>query len=112
MKIALICESLLLKKSLETYLQGHIVSYKYANLIICDKLVKSDKPILWVSHAKEADLHIPFTKAELFWALEEFYLNILEQEISFSSKDQMKPFIEKLNKKHNSKIAKLARKIL
>lgn len=111
MKIALLCDSLLLKRSLEIYLQGHIVSQEYAELIICDRLRQMDKPTLLVSHTKKADLRVPFTKAELFWALEEFYLKILKSEILLSSKEQMKPFIEKLNKKHHNKIAKLARKI-
>jgi hypothetical protein len=111
MKIALLCDSLLLKRSLEIYLEGHIVAQEYAELIICDKLLQIKKPTLLVSHTKKADLRVPFTKAELFWALEEFYLKMLESEISLTSKDQMKPFIEKLNKKHHNKIAKLARKI-
>ena len=111
MKLALMCDSLLLQKSLETYLKGHIVSPEYAELIICDKLLQMDKPTLLVSHTKKADLRIPFTKAELFWTLEAHFLKILESEISLSSKEQMKPFIEKLNKKHHNKIAKLARKI-
>lgn len=111
MKIALICDSLLLQKSLETYLKGDIVSYEYAELVICDKLRKIDKPTLLVSHTKKADLRVPFTKAELFWVLEAFYLKMLETEVTLSSKEQMQPFIEKLNKKHHNKIAKLARKI-
>ncbi len=111
MKIALLCDSLLLKKSLESYLKGHIVSDAYAELVICDKLFHSNKPTLLVSHNKKADLRVPFTKAELFWKLEEFYMKMLENEIALSSKEQMQPFIEKLNKKHHSKIAKLARKI-
>ncbi len=111
MKLALICDSMLLQKSLETYLRGHIVPQEYAELIICDKLLQSNKPMLLVSHTKKADLRVPFTKAELFWALEEFYLKMLESELSLSNKEQMQPFIEKLNKKHHNKIAKLARKI-
>jgi len=111
MKITLLCDSLLLKKSLESYLHGHIVSSKYAELIICDRFLNSKKPTLLVGHTKKADLRVPFTKAELFWALEEYYLKMLETEIALSSKEQMKPFIEKLNKKHHNKIAKLARQI-
>jgi len=112
MKIAVLCDSLLLKKSLETYLKGHIVVKEYADLIICDRKITSDKPIFLVSHSKNAELRVPFTKAELFWALEEFYVNMLEYEIALSSKEEMKPFIEKLNKKHHDKIAKLAKKII
>ncbi len=112
MKIALLCDSLLLQKSLETYLKGHIVSKEYADLIICDKRSTSDKPLFLVSHSRNAELKVPFTKAELFWALEEFYIKMLEKEIALSSKEEMKPFIAKLNKKHHDKIAKLAKKII
>lgn len=111
MKIALSCDSLLLQRALEEYLKGHIVGNEAADIIICDKLLVVDKPIFLVSHGAKAHLRIPFTKAELFWELENFYIQMMELDAVPRTKEQMQPFIEKLNKKHQTKIAKLARKI-
>ncbi len=111
MKVAVECNSMLLQKALEEYLSGHVVSKDEANLILSDKVMRIHIPSIHVSQSANSDLQVPFTKAELFWKLEEFYLSMLESQFSFTSKEQMKPFIEKLQKRNNSKIAKLARKI-
>ena len=111
MKVYIKCDSLLLKKALEGFLSVHVVSYAEAEVVICDKKVIANKPTLIVNHSEKADLQIPFTKAELYWALEECYMKMLAYEISITDPEQMKPFIEKLNKKHHNRIAKLAKKI-
>jgi hypothetical protein len=112
MKIALFCDSLLLKKSLESYLKGHIVKEEYAEIIISDKKFSSSKPLFLINHSQNAELKVPFTKAELFWKLEEFHIKILEREIALNNTEDIKPFIQKINKKHHNKIAKLAKKII
>ncbi len=110
MKIAILCDSILLEKSLQSYLRGHIVTSIDADFIICDKMVASKTPIFLIGHSSRVHLRVPFTKLQLFGALENFYDDMIGREISLNSKDQMKPFIEKLNKRHHEKIAKLARK--
>jgi transcriptional regulator len=110
-KLYIKCDSLLLKKALEGFLTNHVVSYAEAEIVICDKKVIANKPTLIVNHSKKADLKVPFTKAELYWALEECYMKMLEYEISITHPEQMRPFIQKLNKKHHTRIAKLAKKI-
>ncbi len=111
MKLALRCNSLLIEKTLTSYLKEHIVDYEDAELIISDKLFASDTPIFLLSSSNKTHLQMPFTKAELFWALESFYIGMIEPKASFSKIELIAPFIEKLNKKHHNKIAKLARKI-
>ena len=110
MKIALFFNSLLLKKSLESYLDGHIVSQKYADLILSDRVLTLDKNVLLVGHGKDADLRVPFSKAELFWFLEDYYLKMLDS-ISLDSKRDIKPYVERLNRKKQSKLDKIARNI-
>lgn len=112
MKIALICDSLLLQKTLQSYLKAFIVAKEDAQIVICDRLLRSDKPIFLVGHTERADLRVPFTQEGLLEAVQDFYAqNVDGNEIALTSKEQMQPFIEKLNKKHHNKIAKLARKI-
>ncbi len=112
MKLALRCNSLLIEKTLTSYLKGHIVDYEDAELIISDKLFSSDTPIFLLSNKNKSHLQMPFTKAELFWALESFYIGMINIDTSFTKEELIAPFIEKLNKKHQEKIAKLARKIV
>jgi hypothetical protein len=111
MKLALRCDSLLIQKTLMSYLKGHIVEYEDAELIISDKLFASNAPIFLLSSKNRSHLQMPFTKAELFWALESFYIGMIEPKVSLAEAELIAPFIEKLNKKHHNKIAKLARKI-
>ncbi|MCH9814184.1 MAG: hypothetical protein K0U47_09625 [Epsilonproteobacteria bacterium] len=111
MKIALICDSLLLQQTLQRYLKCYIVTKEDAELMISDRLIRSNKPVFLIGHTAKADLVIPFTKEHLLDTLHTFYETKLDDEISLNSKEEMKPFIERLNKKHHNKIAKLARKI-
>lgn len=111
MKVALLCGSILLQKSLENYLGHLIVQKESAEVIITDKLIQSHKPIFIINHSSKAHLQIPFTKTELLSALQEFYTSIHDPEVTLASKEEIKPYLEKLNKKHHQKIAKLARKI-
>ncbi len=112
MKLALRCNSLLIKKTLISYLKGHIVDFEDADFIICDKLFSVNSPIFLISYSNNSHLQMPFTKTELFWALESFYIGMMDVDTSFTKEDLIAPFIEKLNKKHHEKIAKLARKIV
>ena len=112
MKLALKCNSLLIQKTLTSYLKGHIVDFEDADFIICDKLFSVNSPIFLISYSNKSHLQMPFTKAELFWALESFYIGMMDADTSFTKEDLIAPFIEKLNKKHQEKIAKLARKIV
>ncbi len=109
MKIALFFNSLLLKKSLESYLEGHIVSQKYADVILSDRSLSLNKNVLLLTQGDDADLRVPFTKAELFWFLEDYYLKMLD--VNFSTKEEIEPYIEKLNRKKQSKLAKIVRDI-
>jgi len=72
MKIALVCQSLLLSRSLKSFLKESIVSYKQCNFVISDKKIELDKPIFFMSHTDDGHLQIPFSKASLCLALEAF----------------------------------------
>jgi len=72
MKIALVCQSLLLSRSLKSFLKESIVSYKQCDFVISDKKIELDKPIFFISHDTSGHLHIPFSKASLYLALEDF----------------------------------------
>lgn len=85
MKIALVCQSLLLSKALHSFLGEYIVPYKQCDFVISDKKMVLDKPIFYIS-SLEGDLIIPFSKASLLLSLDAFYKKMhgeCEDEASF-----------------------------
>lgn len=84
MKIALACESILLKKSLEIFLKSRIVPYKQCDFVISDKEVEIDKPLFYIA-SENSDLIMPFSKSALMLKLEKFYDSLSEEKPQVSS---------------------------
>ncbi|MDD6055648.1 MAG: hypothetical protein SOW25_06115 [Helicobacter sp.] len=76
MKIALICDSLLLDRSLELYLKEYLTSYKLCDFVVATQSVESKKPVFLIGNFEGANLAIPFTKEILLRELESFYQKI------------------------------------
>lgn len=72
MKIALICDSLLLDRSLEMYLREHLTSYKLCDFVVATQPVESQKPVFLIGDFQRANLKIPFTREILLQELESF----------------------------------------
>lgn len=75
MKVAVVCQSLLLNKALQLFLGELIVPYKQCDFVISDKKIELDKPIFHIS-AVEGELLIPFAKSTLLIELERFYTSL------------------------------------
>lgn len=71
MKIALVCQSLLLSRALKSFLGSAVVSYKQCDFVVSDKKIELDKPIFFIS-SSEGNLLIPFSGSSLIIALEKF----------------------------------------
>jgi hypothetical protein len=70
MRVAIQCDSPLLQRSLELFLEGHLGSRRHCDIIIRDKAIIDDEyPTLYISSDATADLVKPFSKAQLFEAL-------------------------------------------
>jgi len=76
MKIALVCQSLLLSRALKSFLDDKIVPYKQCDFVISDKKIELDKPIFYIS-SHEGNLIIPFAKSSLLIELDKFYQHLL-----------------------------------
>jgi PleD family two-component response regulator len=88
MKVAVECKSILLQKALENFLGKHLCSKKHSEIIIQD--LPSDAPnVLYVSSNKEADIVKPFSKSQLFLALQNRY-NDLQLEQHIKTKEESK----------------------
>ncbi len=72
MKIAIVCQSLLLSKALHSFLGEMVVPYKQCDFAISDQPVELDKPVFCISSVC-GDLVIPFSKSTLIIELEKFY---------------------------------------
>jgi len=76
MKVAVVCESPLLQRSLELFLDKHLSSLKQCDLVLRDKKVMDSHHSLYISDTADADIKKPFSKTQLFLALESFYQKI------------------------------------
>lgn len=76
MKIALVCQSLLLSRALKSFLGEMIVPYKQCDFVISDKKIELDKPIFYIS-SNEGNLVIPFSKSSLLIELDKFFQHLI-----------------------------------
>lgn len=80
MKVAIICQSLLLSRALKSFLGERVVPYKQCDFVISDKKIELDKPIFFLNN-EEGELSIPFSKATLLLGLERYYQTLCEPEV-------------------------------
>lgn len=70
MKVSVQCDSPLLQRSLELFLEGHLTSYRNSDIIIRDKDIRdSEHPTFIIGAHEGSDLIKPFSKAQLLHAL-------------------------------------------
>ena len=80
MKVAIQCVSPLLQRSLERFLQGHLSSIKQCDIVVRDNKIDDGHPSLLISSYKNGgDLQKPFSRSQLFLALEK---RLEEQHVS------------------------------
>ena len=106
MKVSIVCDSLLLKNSLKIFLKDFISTYKHCDLVVSDKQIDVQKPLVIVNSSSEADLQVPFSKSELLLKMEEIYNEIYQKQ----SKDKV-PSQPKKNKKELWKLEREIDKI-
>jgi len=94
MKIALVCQSLLLARALKSFLKENIVPYKQCDFVISDKKIELDKPIFYVSVKDNADLSIPFSKTALLLSTQSFYNRLQDVECEKESETHTHDFLE------------------
>jgi hypothetical protein len=110
MKVALVCDSPLLKKSLEIYLKESVSTYEACDFVISDKKVKSKKPILFIGNREDATLKVPFSKEEVLSKTQQFYQRHLKEKYHDSDESALlEKELAKLHKKHKEKIARIIR---
>lgn len=120
MKIAIQCDSPLLQRSLELFLEGYLCSLRQCDILIRDKDIQDDEHITFVVGVDEAsDLIKPFSKAQLLHALNQKFESlkhtpIVPEESNLPSIDGvsfeiLERHIDKLTREYQSNILKAIR---
>jgi len=73
MKIAVQCNSPLLQKSLEIFLEKYLCSVNRCDVVIRDEECLNEERCFYIGNNESADLKKPFSKAQLILALERRY---------------------------------------
>ncbi|SQB98993.1 hypothetical protein [Helicobacter fennelliae] len=73
MKIAIVCESELLQKSLEIYLKEYLSSLSDCDFVISDYNASDLKPLCLVGNGQNAHIKKPFTQLSLLKDIYDFY---------------------------------------
>lgn len=70
MKVAIQCDSPLLQRSLELFLDGHLSSIRQCDILIRDRTIRDERhPTFVIGSGPDSDLLKPFTKAQLMHGL-------------------------------------------
>lgn len=121
MKVAIQCESPLLQRSLELFLSAHLSSLRHCNIVVRDHEVFDDESLsLLIGTSSAADLIKPFSKAQLYHALQQKMDGLKHQpvsdqtDISSVSKEEisfdiLEQHIEKLTREYQANILKAVR---
>jgi len=73
LKVAVICDSPLLEKSIKNFLKEYITPLGICDFVISDKKRELHKPIFYIGNHENSDLKKPFSKSTLLLKLEKFY---------------------------------------
>ncbi|MDD2782165.1 hypothetical protein [Sulfuricurvum sp.] len=122
MKVAIQCDSPLLQRSLELFLEGHLSSLRQCDILIRDKEIRDDQhPTFVVGVNQSSDLIKPFSKAQLLHALNQKFEStkdtpvLLEDEEPLVQEDEgisfeiLERHIEKLTQEYQANILKAVR---
>jgi DnaJ-domain-containing protein 1 len=127
MRVAVKCESPLLQRSVELFLDKELSPIKNCDIVVSDQKLDIDKKILYISNESDGDLLKPFSKSQLVLALEKVmndekesksFLSMieeLEQKESFETTDKGLDFkflqdrIEQLTQEYQENLIKTIR---
>ena len=122
MKVAIQCDSPLLQRSLELFLEGHLSSLRQCDILIRDKDIRDEQhPTFVIGVGETCDLIKPFSKAQLLHALNQKFdtqkntPEILGDEVMVLEEEEKVSFeilerhIEKLTLEYQANILKAVR---
>ena len=119
LKVAVQCVSPLLQRSLELFLKEHLSSIKHCDIVIRDKKILDDENLsLYIGMDESAGLKKPFSKSQLFLALEKLLdssekrqdiIHLIQESKEISQLDILEKRIIKLTQEYQDNIIKAIR---
>ncbi|MBV5320647.1 MAG: hypothetical protein JZU62_03090 [Sulfuricurvum sp.] len=120
MKVAIQCDSPLLQRALELFLEGYLSSLRQCDILIRDKDIQDDEHITFVVGVDDgSDLIKPFSKAQLLHALNQKFESlkhtpVIPEESNLPTIDGvsfeiLERHIDKLTREYQSNILKAIR---
>jgi len=116
LKVAVECKSPLMQRSLELFLGKHLSSAKNCDILLRDVKCINDERCFYISSSKDSDLVKPFSKSQLFLALENRYksMNNADVKREFAEGEQLsfeilEKRIESLTKEYQANILRAVR---
>ena len=85
MKIAVVCQSPLLQKSLELFLVKYLSSIKQCDIVLRDIKCLDDSRCMYISSDESADIVKPFSKSQLILEIEKKYKALNKQNLHDNS---------------------------
>jgi hypothetical protein len=116
-KVAIQCDSPLLQRSLELFLEGHLSSKRQCDILIRDKPILDDEyPTFFITLDSKTDLIKPFSKVQLIEALHNKLASLKSLEFNDEKTDEsvenrvgfeiLEHHIEKLTREYQANILK------
>jgi len=120
LKVAIQCDSPLLQRALELFLEGYLSSLRQCDILIRDKDIQDDEHITFVVGVDDgSDLIKPFSKAQLLHALNQKFESlkhtpVIPEESNLPTIDGvsfeiLERHIDKLTREYQSNILKAIR---
>jgi len=88
MRVAVECQSPLLQKSLELFLEKYLGSAKKSDIIIRDEECLNESRCFYIANDEKADLLKPFSKSQLILALEKKYNDLYPKSSASIKEDE------------------------
>ena len=92
MRVAIKCESPLLQRSLEIFLEKDLSPIKNCDVVVSDQKLDIDKKVVYISSESDANLIKPFSKSQLVLALEKVMKDEKESKSFLSMIEEMESF--------------------
>ena len=112
MRLLVSCKSVLLQKSITSFLKLYIVDdIQSAEFVVTDHMLESHLPLFIISNNEDmSSMGKPFSRSNLLLKVEEFY-NRLEKQKEYKNEDfktlNLEQKIELLTKEYNTKLMHL-----
>ncbi len=113
LKVAVVCDSILLRRGLEIFLRDKLTDFSTADVVISDRKFECDKPLLVVSNDSDADIKKPFGKAKLLSLLDNYEKELdIKKDIFEPKKEQAEEPVESLEQQIASLTKEFSERLL